>query len=47
MPDRKSDPSSDAERSDPKKAEANREELKKQAEQGIKNATHDLPKEQG
>lgn len=46
MADKRMDPTSDAARSDPKTADKEREELKKKAEEGMKDATGDLPKDQ-
>ncbi|WP_312407990.1 hypothetical protein [Rhizobium sp.] len=43
---RKPDPESDAARSDPELADRNRKELAKKAEEGLKNANDELPKDQ-
>jgi hypothetical protein len=44
--DKKPDPTSDAARTDPKVADREREELRKKAEQGLKDASGDLPEDQ-
>lgn len=46
MTDKKLDPTSDAARTDPKVGDREREELRKKAEQGLKDASGDLPKDQ-
>ncbi|MEB2848364.1 hypothetical protein AAIH70_24890 [Neorhizobium sp. BT27B] len=46
MTDKKPDPTSDAARTDPKVADREREELRKKAEQGLKDASGDLPEDQ-
>ncbi|WP_312407707.1 hypothetical protein [Rhizobium sp.] len=46
MSDRKPDAESDAARSDPELADRNRKDLAKKAEEGLKNAKNELPKDQ-
>jgi hypothetical protein len=46
MADKKPDAGSDASRTDPKTADQDREELKKNAEKGLKDAAGNLPKDQ-
>lgn len=46
MTEKNQDPTSDAVRSDPKAADKNREVLKKNAEEGLKNADGKLPKDE-